>query len=83
MVDSRVFKAKFLPRIMSPAKNNNHVMMVMSISTFKKSKGRSMLSTIDRPETPPVTMFIGKMNTAVPNASISVPRIMSDIFLIV
>ena len=79
MLDKSVFSAKFLPRIKSPAKNKTHVITVISRSTVKNGKVAFRIMAIL--ETPPVTMFMGMINTAVPKARSRVPRIIKDIFL--
>ena len=77
-LDKRVFSAKSLPKIISPAKNKVHVMRVISRSTLRA--GRVALKIMAILETPPVTTFMGMIKTAVPKARISVPMIIKVIF---
>jgi hypothetical protein len=82
MSDERsVLRAKVLPRINRPTKNRPHVSTNITPSTVTHSKGNSLSTIMESPETPPLTIFIGNMNIAVPKASTSVPSITSAVFL--
>jgi hypothetical protein len=64
----------------SPAKNNNHVVIVMITSTVRNSIGITLFKIIAIPDIPPVTRSKGMINTAAPNDRISVPAMTKKMF---